>query len=275
MIRYRILIAALLALPAVANASCGPSLQPCDLDGGAYHASVPDSESSLPVVIFLHGAGSNGTNVFRNKRLLNDLTGRGYAVLAPTGSRHFGNGTGRVWNFFPGAEGRDELQYLKRVLSDASLRFPLNSQRVLLAGFSAGGFMINYLACQAPDTFAAYAPVSGGFWRPHPQSCHGPVKLFHTHGWSDNTVPIEGRYLRNGQYQQGDIFAGLEIWRAANRCTDEKPSGHSQTGQFWRRTWSDCAEGSALEFALFPGGHTVPHGWVDMVLDWFEAVAEQ
>ncbi len=89
----------------------------------------------------------------------------------------------------------------------------------------------------------------------------------------DRTVPLEGRFLGGGQFQQGDIFAGLEIWRNANGCVDERPDGYRETGVFWRRRW-DCGEG-VLELALYPGGHGVPPGWGDMVLDWFEALPER
>ena len=82
---------------------------------------------------------------------------------------------------------------------------------------------------------------------------------------------LQGVLQGAAECQQGDIFAGLEIWRAANGCVDEKPSSTSSTGQFLRRKWSACADGSALEFALFPGGHGVPAGWADMVIDWFES----
>jgi len=199
------------------------------------------------------------------------LRARGYAVLAPTGSRSFGNRVGRVWNFFPGWEGRDEDQFLQDVADDATQRFGLDRERFLLAGFSAGGFMVNYLACDTPEAFAGYASVSGGFWRPQPEHCAGPIKLFHTHGWADKTVPLEGRSLRDGAFLQGDIFAGLEVWREANQCANQNPDSVSMTGEFWRRKWTRCASGSALEFAMFPGGHRVPTGWSDMVLDWFEA----
>ena len=176
------------------------------------------------------------------------------------------------WNFRGDPGGRDEIAFLTGVLADAAARFGLNPDAALLAGFSSGAFMVNYLACAAPQSFAAYAPVSGGFWRPHPAACAGPVRLFHTHGWVDGTVPLEGPFLGGGRFQQGDIFAGLEIWRHANGCVDEKPSGYAETGQFWRRKWENCGEGAALEFALFPGGHTIPPGWTDMALDWFEAL---
>lgn len=255
-----------------AQAGCGADPEPCRLADGEYHALLPKAGGQgAPVVLWLHGAGSNGGNAVRNAALMEALTGRGYAVLAPTGSRQFGE-RGASWNFLPGWEGRDETDFLRRAVADASARFGTDAKSVLLAGFSAGGFMVTYLACTAPETFAAYAPVSGGFWRPLPDGCAGPVRLFQTHGWADRTVPLEGRVLRSGQFEQGDIFQGMELWRQANGCAGQDPTAYGETGIFWRRKWEDCAAGSALELALFPGGHTVPEGWVDMVLDWFESL---
>lgn len=267
-------VALAMALSAqMAAAKCGPAPDACVLDDGEYHLELPDADfANPPVLVFLHGAGSNGQNVMRNRTMVDAALARGYAVLAPTGARQFRDGPGRLWVFYPGWEGRDEVAFLKSVVADAGTRFGIDGGRVLLAGFSAGGFMVHYLACAAPETFSAYAPVSGGFWRPHPTTCKGPVKLFQTHGWRDSTVPIEGRYLGNGQFQQGDIFAGLQIWREANACPDQKPSRFAQTGDFMRRVWDACAPGSALEFALFPGGHSVPKGWAEMVINWFETV---
>jgi polyhydroxybutyrate depolymerase len=268
-----LLTAAAFALAAtMAQAGCGPDTAACQIEGGEYHIALPDQPTGAPVVVFLHGAGSHGGNVMRNKSLVNSMVDRGYAVLAPTALSRPGGRISGVWNFYPGWGGRDEPAFLRDVISSATKKFGINPTTVLLSGFSAGGFMVSYLACSAPDTFAAYAPVSGGFWRPHPDTCQGPVRLFQTHGWRDKTVPLEGRPLRSGQFVQGDIFAGMEIWRRANGCPNMSPDEYSETGVFWRRKWTDCKRESALEFALFPGGHTVPDGWSTMVLDWFEDV---
>lgn len=266
---------ALALLATSAQAGCGDDGAACKLADGEYHIALPPNPvASPPVVMFLHGAGGNGANVINNRGMVGALLRRGYAVIAPTGSRSFRGRENTNWVFYPGWKGRNESEFLQHVVGDAAARFGVDRRRVLLTGFSAGGFMVNYLACATPRAFAAYAPVSGGFWRPHPAACGGPVKLFHTHGWSDRTVPIEGRELGNGRFVQGDVFAGLEIWRQANGCAGHDPTGYSETGQFWRRKWTGCMPGSALEFALFPGGHGVPSGWADMVLDWFETFGD-
>lgn len=251
-----------------ALAACAESEGTCETVSGEYHIELPRTENP-PLVVFLHGYGGSGSGTMKNRNMVDPLLERGYAVMAPEGALRNGR---KSWNFYPGWEGRDETAFLTEVVQDAADRFGIDSDRVILGGFSAGGFMVNYLACAAPDTFSAYVPVSGGFWRPHPETCEGPVKLFHTHGWTDNVVPLEGRILGGGRFHQGDIFAGLEIWRVANDCPDTKPSGFSTTGNFMRRNWMGCAEGSALEFALFPGGHGVPKGWADMMVDWYEGL---
>ncbi|WP_108257571.1 alpha/beta hydrolase family esterase [Mangrovicoccus ximenensis] len=127
-----------------------------------------------------------------------------------------GQGGGNSWAFRGG--GRDEPGYFAELFGLLETRHGLPRGRILMAGFSAGGFMTSYLACAEPGIVRGFAPVSGGFWRPLPEACAGPVRLFHTHGWGDMTVPLEGRYLRNGTLAQGDIFAGLELWRQANAC---------------------------------------------------------
>lgn len=255
----------------MAHASCGPSsTEACEIASGAYHLVLPDNPDNAPVALFLHGAGSNGANVMRNTRLVDAFLDRGFAVLAPSALPRRPGASGGVWSFYPGWNGRDEPAFFQAAVADAAAQFGTSDDRVLLTGFSAGAFMVTYLACDTPNGFPAYAPLAGTFWEPLPSDCAGPVKLFQTHGWTDKTVPIEGRPLRNGTWLQGDVFASLEIWRRANDCPSMAPDEYKTTGTFMRRSWTDCAQDSALEFALHPGGHSIPAGWVDMVVDWFE-----
>lgn len=263
-------MACVLGIATSAHAGCGSDPAPCEIDSGTYHIALPDAVENAPVAVFLHGAFSTGGNAMRNTALVNAFLDRGFAFMAPSALPRDAGSNGGVWNFYPDWNGRDETAFLQDVVADAAERFGISDSRVLLTGFSAGAFMVTYLACDAPETFPAYAPLAGAFWEPLPPDCAGPVKLHQAHGWRDSTVPIEGRPLRDGLWVQGDVFAALEIWRRANGCADMKPDRFGQSGDFLRRVWTDCAAGSALEFVLFPGGHTIPDGWVDLVVDWFE-----
>jgi polyhydroxybutyrate depolymerase len=268
-------LALLMALGAAPAAACGREDAACETALGGYHVALPSAPEGAPAVMFLHGAGGSGAGVLSMSGMVAEVTARGYAVIAPDGLPWQGRGGG-IWSFLPEAQrpkARDEGAFLIGVAVDAAERFGLDPDRVLLAGFSAGGFMVSYLACDDPDGFPAYAPVAGGFWRPHPEACAGPVRLLHTHGLADTVVPLEGRPLGGGRFLQGDIFEGMAIWRAANGCARPDPDAHGVSGAFSTRRW-DCAPGSALGMALHPGGHSVPEGWAAMTLDWFEALPE-
>lgn len=253
-----------------ALAACGADANACQIDSGDYEIVLPDGEASArPAVVFLHGYGGTGNGVLKNTGMVNALVERGYAVIAPNGLRR-SNNRGPSWNFYPGWDGRDEVAYFQELLDDVQMRFDVDPQRTVMAGFSAGAFMVNYLACEAPEMFAAYAPVAGGFWRPQPDSCAGPIRLHHTHGWSDTVVPLEGRYLRNGTLQQGDIYAGLELWRDTLGCATHAPDRTwTNNNNNYLRFW-DCGEGAEITFTIHPGGHTIPKGWAEQVVTWFE-----
>jgi polyhydroxybutyrate depolymerase len=267
---------ALFGLPVLAD--CLDQKGPCQIATGEYHIVRPVGiEGDVPAVMFLHGYGSNGAETQKNTGMLNAILARGYALIAPSGRDELGN-EGRDWSFHPDFhEARDETVFLRAVLDDAAAKYGIDRDRVLMAGFSIGGSMTAYAACEDPGLASAYAPVAGNFWRPYPAKCAGPVRLLHTHGWTDTTIPLEGRILGMGdgaatQVRQGDAFAAMEIWRATNGCDQMAADAFQIDGDFWHRRWDRCTPGSALEFALWRGSHAVPKGWADMALDWFEGL---
>lgn len=241
----------------------------CDVPLGTYSAALPEGEGPFPVLLYLHGAGGTGPGSLRGGPAAVAVK-RGYAVIAPSGwqpvsrfPKNWGVADGRDYT-------RDDMAFLGEVMEDASTRFPIDTDRVLLGGFSRGGSMVWDIACQSPDFARAYAPVAGAFWDDLPDSCAGPVELFHTHGWQDRTVPLEGRVLGGGALTQGDVWASLFILRATNNCAKRQPETSSVEDGIWLRHWSDC-EAGRIDLMLHPGGHSVPPGWATRALDWFEA----
>jgi polyhydroxybutyrate depolymerase len=253
---------------------CGGKTEPCQIAEGSYNVALPENWAGGPAVLHLHGFGGSGAKVIGNTGFAANITKRGYALIAPTGQLFDEDKpNSRDWGVDDGAQyARDDIRFINAVLDDAAVRFGFDRDRVLVSGFSRGGSMVWDLACSAPDTARAYAPASGGFWAPFPAKCEGPVKLFHTHGFKDKTVPLEGRPAVFGgvNYTQSDIYQGLQRWRQANGC-GSRATDHVIEGVIWRKIWGDCDPGAALEFALHPGGHGLPKGWSGMVLDWFEA----
>lgn len=255
----------------IAAADCNGAPEPCRLANGTYHIVLPEAVTGpVPAILLLHGYGGEGVGTIRNKGMVNLMLGRGYAVIAPDGQPR-DNGDGRSWDFHPDRPAtRDETAFLIAVADDAAAKYGLKRDAMLLAGFSIGGSMTSYVACAAPDAFAAYAPVAGSFWRPHPAACAGPVRLLHTHGKADQTVPLTGREVMPG-FVQGNVFEAMEIWRKTNGCASAKPDSTDKLGIYTVQHWTDCQRGTDLQFALHDGGHSIPKGWAQMAVDWFEA----
>jgi polyhydroxybutyrate depolymerase len=273
----RLLLGLLLSLAFATGAGACARDTPCLVGERAYYIAAPEAQTEpMPAIVYLHGWGGSGAGALRNSGMVDAFLDRGYAVIAPDGVPRDGQ-KGRTWRFHPRSGGQmDELRFLQAVRADATEQFDLDPERILLTGFSIGGSMTAYAACLAPQSFSAYAPLGGHFWRPHPVACAGPARVLHTHGWTDGTVPLEGRVVNGlpiddpSAFAQGDIFHALDIWRQTNRCRHLKADRYDIGAGFWRRAWDRCAEGSALEFALHPGGHSIPRGWADLVMTWFE-----
>lgn len=252
---------------------CGTPQGECPTAHGFYRLALPGNEGGqVPAVMFLHGWGGSSEGVMKNAAMLATLSARGYALIAPEGERTSPEREQKNWAVRDGRPyGRDDIAFLQEVLDDAAAH-GVDRGRILLAGFSRGGSMVWDVACHAPGTARAYAPVAGAFWEPLPERCAGPVDLFHTHGWSDRTVPLEGRSVAGGTLTQGDAFASLRVLRAALGCNPQMPdtAPMESGGNLWLRHWDHCPAGS-LELMLHPGGHGVPEGWLTRALDWFEA----
>ena len=261
--------------PAAAQ-GCGASGSACQTESGVYNVAVPESAPGtvrLPAFIHLHGLGGSGDKVVGNKRFARTVTSQGYMLIAPTGLRWEGGGP-TDWSVRDGSPAqRDEEAFLLEVIADAERRFRLDRERIILSGFSRGGSMVWDLACHAPQHFAAFAPGGGGFWRPLPAECKAPVRLFHVHGWKDRVVPLEGRKIPGKPIHQGNLFAGIQIFGAVNRCALERPLEAEITDPLWIKTFIGCADGSSLKFAVHPGGHQLPKGWAGTIAAWFEATA--
>jgi polyhydroxybutyrate depolymerase len=181
---------------------CGDANTPCVIFGGTYHAIAPASDPK-GIVIFLHGGGGRGRSLLKSG-MAKAATKRDYVYVAPDGY-HPNSRFIRDWSVKANNSQfeRDDVVFLADVLADVRKRFNVTTTPVLLSGFSRGGSMVWDVACQTPDFATAYAPIAGAFWDDLPTTCKAPVKLFHTHGWTDRTVPLEGRSFGGGAVIQG------------------------------------------------------------------------
>ncbi len=155
-----------------------------------------DESKAYPLVMMLHGAGSNHrlalkrvfgkTNVgdetdVEASRYFQEWENVDYIVAAP-----FARGTA-------GYQGIPE-QDVYAVLEDVKNRFSIDENRVYLTGLSMGGGGTLWLGLSRPDIWAALAPVCPappmGTQELVSNAKHLPVHFFH--GDADPAVPISG-----------------------------------------------------------------------------------
>lgn len=249
--------------------TCGNAETPCKVNSGDYHIALPDSDTPKGIVIHLHGGGAQGKGLLKSG-MAKEAKKRGYIFVAPNGY-HPKNRWKYDWSVKAKntSHERNDMDFLEEVLSDVQERFDVANAPVLLSGFSRGGSMVWDIACRRPDFATAYAPMAGAFWDDLPEICEAPVRLFHTHGWTDRTVPLEGRSFRDATVVQGDVWASLKVLRETNGCGKRQPEKNSFDGDYWLRHWTDCDAGQ-IDLLLHKGGHGAPKGWSERVLDWFE-----
>lgn len=268
----RMLLALMLLLPPLPALACGADID-CEIGDRTYRIVLPETMpvgEKVGAILYVHGYRGKAARVMKHKGLLQAANELGVAFIAAQSH-------GDDWSI-PGAPKQsvdpdvDELAYFDAIVEDASKRFPIDRKRLLVTGFSAGGMMVWNLACDRPDLFAGFVPMSGTFWRPIPQTCPGaPVNLFHYHGTGDQIVPLKGRpiadthqgdvwkaaalLMRDGQYTSADAVIadeGLECRRS--RADDGQKifdiclhdGKHQFQSRFIQRSWKVLTQMGAL-----------------------------
>lgn len=251
-------MAAVLMLPLTATA-CG-SEAPCMVEGGEYRIALPPSAvggQKTGAIVFFHGYRGSAEGVMANKGLMQMAKTLGVALISP-------HGDSRTWSF-PGSpsQRRDEFAFVEAVMTDALGRFPIDPDRVMASGFSLGGSMVWFLACNTPERFAGFAPIAGAFWEPLPKVCATPPGtlpyLFHVHGQADTVVPLAGRPIANGRAHQGDTFESIAVRLKPLDGNVAKTS--YLDGKLDCALWTPSGDGG-IELCLHDGGHRIRPEWV-------------
>jgi polyhydroxybutyrate depolymerase len=239
----------------------------CNVGDRAYRVRMPDGHNGTDMVgaiVFAHGYKGNAAGIVGSKDFAAMAARLGIAIIA-------GKSVHDAWAL-PGApsqdgsEGIDDLAYFDAVIEDATSRFPIDPDRLMATGFSAGGMMIWELACHRSQSFAAFAPMAGTFWRPTPMTCTTPpTSIIHVHGDNDYTVPLNGRPVRDAH--QGRVSDALDMYVAYGGFELSQPENHRSLECESRTN----GEGEILKFCLFEGGHSFRTKYITNAWDMFVA----
>lgn len=163
----------------------------------AFHCPGTSVSPNLPVMLVLHGDGGTGAGI------------KGYSGFdAVSNSQNFlavyPDAKNNSWNRYadnvPGDAGLnnpnapDDVLFISDLIAYLCATYQINSQKVYVAGHSAGGFMCYNLALQLPNKIAAFCPVAGNLWGDNTfinnafSTSFIKVPIYHIHGDADGTV---------------------------------------------------------------------------------------
>jgi len=203
--------------PPISNCGISPANTTCktipvtNFGSRSFAFYEPSTRQDLaPVVIFLHGApGSPASveNFFDGQKFVDD---NGYLAAIPLGQGLFG------WSSSVTSSSSisQDSQFVSDIIDDLVTNNQADPDKIFIAGFSAGGFMVYQLACEIPEKINSAFSVSGQY-RGDLQACNAafPLPIHHVHGTSDADVPDSGRSDNIATVQQT-----LDLWIGYNNC---------------------------------------------------------
>jgi poly(hydroxyalkanoate) depolymerase family esterase len=136
-------------------------------EGRAYAVYVPSTPAAdAPLVVALHGCWQTPEDFALGTRLNAAAESRGLVVLYPAQGRR--DNPYRCWNWFNPADqaaARGEAAAILALARHVQAERSMRHRRLIVIGFSAGGFMAVNLACAAPQVVSGIGVMAGGAYR--------------------------------------------------------------------------------------------------------------
>lgn len=226
-----------------------------------------DGKTPVGAIVFAHGYQGSASGVMRNKTLRRTASDLGVALIAV-------KSVGQDWDIphaplKPNSDGSNEFKYFDAVIEDATSKFAIDKDRLMVTGFSAGGMMVWNLICARSNKFAAFAPMAGTFWQKMPPACKRPVaNVIHIHGATDRTVPLKGRKILDTY--QGNVMEILTKYKEFGRFGAPK---QRKSGNLTCQNRTN-AKGDVMNFCLYPGQHSFSSKFVKFAWESFDAAGK-
>ncbi|NUT11211.1 MAG: hypothetical protein HOQ38_12120, partial [Nonomuraea sp.] len=223
-----------------------------------YLLAVPTGPGPHPVLLNLHGLGSNAAEQAAYSRLPQAGTRRGYIVATPQSA------PGRMAWTLPHTGGPDDTAYLTALLDELRRRQCVRPGREFAAGMSYGAGMAASLVCALHGRLSAVAAVAG---LPIAQPCDhpAPTTIIAFHGTADHLVPYRGGHPEaTGSLRDlaalvvlPPVEQTMNAWAGALTCT--RPATSHPLPRVRLRVWKSCPRGTTLRlYTVYGGGHTWP-----------------
>ncbi len=156
-----------------------------------YYVHVPagyTNNSATPVVIMCHGGGQTGEQFYNISGWKEVGDSVNILTVFPTALIYCTNEDGVTanmtkWNSFPGGSAicpgvnqKDDVKFIKDMITAIKARFNVDAKRIYMVGFSNGGQFTATCSVEISDILAAAIASGGGGAFPRDTTCN-PVRL--------------------------------------------------------------------------------------------------
>jgi polyhydroxybutyrate depolymerase len=223
----------------------------------SYRVFVPptlDRSRPAPLVMILHG-GNNTPEDMAKATLFDREAAAGDFIAA------YPEGVGKAWNAGTccGAaprRGLDDVAFLTRALDQLQADYPVDPERVFVAGVSNGAMMAYRLACERADRVRAVGSVAGAVVVDCQPS--RPVSVVEIHGTEDSLVPYQGGQPSAVEAQGAPPYMSTPamVQRWADHAGCPPPAPAAVAGPVTTESWTGCRNGAAVRLVTVQGaGH--------------------
>ncbi|MFG1613594.1 alpha/beta hydrolase family esterase [Nonomuraea wenchangensis] len=222
--------------------------------------AVPKGKGPHPVLLDLHGLGSDAAQESFYSRLAVEGPRRGYVVATPQAA------DGRMGWTLPGTSGPDDAAFLAALLDRLESGLCVDRRRAFAAGLSYGAAMSAALICALDGRLAGVGAV-GGLSVARPCDRPLPTTLLAFHGTADRAVPYRGGHPFPDATGALRALADLVVLPPVERAADDWARALGCSGRATSRpatgvrlrTWTSCPAGATVRlYTLDGGGHTWP-----------------
>lgn len=236
----------------------------------------PGTPASAPVVIVMHGYSSQAAAIASYSGF-KELTDREKFIVAfPQGtSDSEGYPFFNVGYAFHDDVVVDDLGFVRHLVETLQSDYAASQEHVFATGMSNGADMSFYLACEASELFAAFAPVAGTMMKHIYDGCSPefPRPIMAVNGTADDVTYYNGDpENRDGWGVYLDIPSIVEFWRGLSDLDQleeeiledvDSNDGSQVTRQ---RHFSSDHTREFLLYRVENGGHDWPGVWGNMNL---------
>ena len=161
-----------------------------------YLFTVPTKNSNerLPLILALHGAGGTGEQYLELWK--KEAAKRRIMVVAPTMAYSY-------------RKDRESLQGFYQLVEEISAHYPVDRDRIFLAGSSAGALIGGWVIEQDPSFWRGAILINSPGFQPREKSIQGPSfpRFLFVHGEKDKAFPVS----RIREHAKSLREGGLEV----------------------------------------------------------------